>query len=147
MDAPQKSLPVLCGALAASILAAWTVGRLEVSPQASSAASPRETRRVLEEHFPDGRIHVRRWVVDTADGQTVNDGEMTVWHPSGQLRSRGTWQQGKKHGRFEHWHASGASAKLVHYDSGLADGPFFDWDDEGRLLRRETWRQGRRVAE
>lgn len=123
--------------LAALVLAMAIVG--------SGGAANRAAREVLEERYPDGRIHVRREVARGTDGQPVNDGRLTVWHPNGQVRSVGTWVGGQKHGRFTHWHANGQKARELAYDQGQAHGLVREWDENGRLVRDERWAAGQRV--
>lgn len=132
----------LVGSLAASVAAAWLV-REQIAEGPSSGSLPRQ---VLEESFPNGQIHVRREVIQPADDEPLNDGELSVWYESGQRRSRGTWQRGQKHGLFEHWHENGKPAKRVVYDRGLADGPYVEWNERGEVVRSEMWRAGRRVV-
>lgn len=131
----------LAGALAASVAATWFV-REQIAVGPASDGLPRQ---VLEERFPNGQIHVRREVIQPVDDEPLNDGALTVWYESGQLRSQGTWQRGQKHGLFEHWHENGNPAKRVVYDRGLADGPYVEWNERGEMVRSETWREGRRV--
>jgi hypothetical protein len=123
-------------ALLAALATAWVGGPAEVV-----AGSQRLT---LEERFADGSLHIRRQVVRSPSGEIYNDGLLTVWYPGGQLRSQGTWHNGKKDGPFTHWHPNGQKAKEVHYARGLAEGAYRQWDDQGRLEREESWSGGHR---
>lgn len=143
MQHPARSTLHLVAALLSSLAAAWAMSRVEWTKR-PAVANP--SRHVVDDHFPDGQLHIRREVVRLSDGTELNDGQLTVWYPDGQRRSCGTWRQGKKHGPFEHWHPSGARAKRVHYEHGLAHGPYAEWDEQGRPIRDEIWRRGKRVS-
>ncbi len=136
------NLPRPLPLLVVTVLAAFDLWIAAGNRTAVQHADP--ARQIVEERFPNGGLHVRREVIDTADGP-LNDGTLTVWYESGQLRSQGQWQSGRKHGPFEHWHANGRPAKRVTYRDGLADGRFQQWDEQGAVVRDELWRDGRRV--
>jgi hypothetical protein len=125
---------------------------IEHQPSTDVAASqsvdetpPAGTTRLVEEHWPGGRLKLRRHVVETSDGQLVQHGPLEVWYESGTHRSVGNWANGQKHGHFTFWHENGQPKAEVDYRHGRADGTAIFWDDRGRELRRESWHNGQRV--
>jgi hypothetical protein len=100
---------------------------------------------VVEQHWPDGGLHVRRTVMTTGDGRRLNHGPLTVWYETGEPRSEGHWHDGRKHGHFVFWHQNGRKAKEFTWSDGRGNGVFIAWDEQGVELRRELWRHGQRI--
>jgi hypothetical protein len=138
---PHRAGPADIQLLALGLLA-WGVltGCSERLPQ--SGAFELE---VVEEHWPDGTLHVRRTAITTGDGSRLNHGPLSVWYETGELRSEGHWRHGQKHGHFVFWHKNGQKAKEFTWSKGLGNGLFISWDDQGNELRRESWRDGQKI--
>ena len=103
--------------------------------------------QVVDEHWPNGTLYVRRTVATDDDGNQVNHGPLTVWYESGELRSQGHWRDGRKHGQFVFWHKNGQKSKEFTWTDGLGDGVYTEWDEAGNRLRREVWCDGERVGD
>jgi hypothetical protein len=64
--------------------------------------------------YPEGGP---QWAYETRDG--VPHGSSTTYHPDGQVRSRGSYRDGRKDGRFEHFRADGSFDRQLYYYRGL----------------------------
>lgn len=144
MATRNRALTLSVAVSAAAILL-LSVGYWKPNPFSAAEPTrllPREQRQTLEERGPAGQLHVRREVIQTSDGTTLNDGRLTVWYPDGAVRSEGTWWRGQKHGLFTHWHPNGQKAREVTYHYGRAQGLFQEWDEQGQLIKSQAWHDG-----
>jgi len=114
---------------------------------AGCAPSNNGNPRMVEEHWPDGTLHVRRSVVTNWRGAEINHGPLEVWYESGQQRSLGHWKNGRKHGQFVYWHENGQKKMELTNVDGRAHGRVQEWDSTGQLIRDEEWRNGRPMQE
>lgn len=120
------------------LLLAWSLG--------GCAPSTKSTPHLVEEHWPDGRLHIRRSVVTNWRGEVINDGPLEVWYENGQQRSLGHWKNGIKDGPFIYWHENGQQKMKLRNVDGRAHGRVQEWSADGKLIRDEQWRDGKRVA-
>jgi len=98
------------------------------------APPPRGVDRVetVEEHWPDGRLRLRREVLRTADGTLLDHGTYTRWHDNGQQEYQATFIEGQIHGVATRWHRNGQIWTEQHFAHGQRHGPRYTWDEAGR---------------
>jgi|GEM_PF-1864996 len=108
---------------------------------AAKAPSERvaEDVRVVEEHWPDGTLRLRKHVVAGSDGVDVDHGAFVRWYDNGLKEYEGFFVYGKVHGIETAWHRNGQKRTEQHYDHGLRHGPRFGWDEAGRLRQEEHY--------
>lgn len=127
-------------------LAPWvvvlSVGLLSLT---GCGPSPSDHPRVVEEHWPGGKVRTRRTVIENSQGELINHGPLESYYEDGTPRSRGQWEMGQKHGEFVYWHPNGQKRAELTNRQGRAHGTFREWDEAGRLVREETWRDGRPI--
>ncbi len=98
-----------------------------------------EDVRVVEDHWPDGKLRLRKHVLANSDGTTVDHGAFTRWYDNGVKEYEGLFIRRKVHGLETTWHRNGQKRTEQHYDHGLRHGPRFGWDDAGRLRQEEHY--------
>lgn len=65
-------------------------------------------------------------------------GKFMAWHPNGQKASEGMYEDGKQHGNWTWWHANGQKQTSGHYTHGRRTGDWAWWNQEGRLEERTS---------
>jgi hypothetical protein len=96
-----------------------------------------EPVQVVEEHWPDGTLRVRKQVLRQDDGSLVEQGTFTRWFASGQKEYEATFARGVLDGVETRWHENGTKATEAHYVNGLRDGTRRVWDANGMLRKEE----------
>jgi hypothetical protein len=92
----------------------------EPPPQVAAEASQ---PKLVESHWPDGTLWVRKYVRHKPDGSSVLEGLYTEWHPSGEKAYEVSFSAGKKHGIATRWHKGGQKWIVEAYDNGKRHGP------------------------
>lgn len=77
---------------------------------ACSSGVPRSTPTLRVHHYPDGRPHFQY-----ALRENIPHGEGVVWHRNGELKSRGEYVNGVKHGIFKFYGEDGAFQSQAMY--------------------------------
>lgn len=106
----------------------------EPPPQVLAEAS---RPKLVETHWPDGTLWVRKYVRHKADGSSVLEGLYTEWHPNGVKAYEVTFVGGKKHGIATRWHKNGQKWIEETYDHGMRHGPSTIWDATGTKRKEE----------
>ena len=106
-----------------------------------SAAKPGVTAvpekvEVVEEHWPNGKLRLRREVTRAPDDTLVDEGRYTRWYDNGQKEYEGVFVHGKPDGVATSWHCNGLKWIEEHYVQGQREGVRLDWDENG-ILRKE----------
>lgn len=65
-------------------------------------------------------------------------GKFMAWHPNGQKASEGNYDEGKQHGRWVWWHSNGQKQTEGHYTKGRRTGDWAWWNEAGRLEERTS---------
>ncbi|MFH1747619.1 MAG: hypothetical protein ABIG44_11305 [Planctomycetota bacterium] len=104
-------------------------------------ARPAENVRVVEEHWPNGVLRVRREVVSAVDGTLINHGLYTQWYQDGTKEYESTYVQGQLHGVETAWHMNSRKRTEQHYEHGERHGPRYVWDEEGNKRGEEHYWQ------
>lgn len=114
------------------------------APQAPQSAAPAETPAVeiVEEHYPDGALLIRREVLRQPDGRLLNHGLFTEWHPDGTKKLEVTFIRGAKEGTETTWHLNGQVWIKQDFAAGQPHGPRRTWDEQGRLRGEEFFAHG-----
>ena len=118
-----------------------TESRPTVAPVLGQAV-PAGAVETVEEHWPDGRLRLRKEVYRQADGSTVNHGRYQRWYPEGQAEYECAFDHGQKHGVTTMWHRNGKVWTQDHHVHGVRHGVFRTWDDAGRLRKEEHYCEG-----
>jgi hypothetical protein len=106
----------------------------------SPAAPDHET---VEEHWPDGKLRLRKQVLRLEDGTTVDDGSFERWYDDGTMEYTAVFVRGKKEGTTIRYHRNGRIASRQQYHDGERHGLSENWDDQGRKVKEENWADGR----
>ena len=107
------------------------------------AAAPAEDVRVIEQHWPDGSLRIRRQVLQGPDDTWVNHGSYTRWYDSGGKEYQASFLDGRKHGTETRWHQNGQKHAEAHYVNGQRHGVSRTWDESGTLRKEEHHANGR----
>lgn len=102
----------------------------------AAQAAPAAKAEVVEEHWPNGVLRLRKEVLRGRDGTGVDHGTYTGWYDNGQVEYQGTFVQGKVDGVATRYHRNGQKAVEEHFAHGLREGPRYSWDESG-ILRKE----------
>jgi hypothetical protein len=103
------------------------------------AVAPDPRVEIVEDHWPNGQLRLRRHVLRQADGTLVDHGPYTTWHDNGQQAYEATFVEGKIHGLETQWHQNGRKRTEQHYDQGRRHGPRYAWDEGGHLRKEEHY--------
>jgi antitoxin component YwqK of YwqJK toxin-antitoxin module len=97
---------------------------------------PMAKAEVVEEHWPNGVLRLRKEVLRSSDGTVVDHGSYESWYDNGQIEYQGTFVQGKADGIARRFHRNGQKSVEESLAKGMRQGPRFSWD-EGGVLRKE----------
>jgi len=103
------------------------------------ARRPVANLEVVEQHWPDGKLRLRKEVLRNADGSLTNHGAYARWYDNGQKEYETTFVHGKKHGTTTQWHRNGRKWTEEHHVDGQRQGKSTTWDESGRKLREESY--------
>ncbi len=109
----------------------------------TSLDSPAGANQIVEQHWPDGRLRLRKEVLRNPDGTVVDHGPYTRWHKNGAMEYQTTFVRGKKHGTATRWHMNGQEWIEEHYLDGKRHGVAYTWDSSGRKIKEEHHLNGR----
>ena len=98
---------------------------------------------LVEEHWPDGQLQLRKQVQVQADGTTVDHGKFERWHDNGKKEYEATFVRGKKEGTTIRYHRNGQKATQQEYLKGQRHGPSTSWNDSGVKVKAENWFEGK----
>lgn len=70
------------------------------------------------------------------------EGPFTEYYISGQLKSRGQFEEGLQTGEWKNWYESGQLQSIVNYENGLPHGNFFRYSVEGKIIESGSYRDG-----
>ncbi|MEE8386221.1 MAG: hypothetical protein V3S01_09905 [Dehalococcoidia bacterium] len=102
-----------------------------------------EGAQIVEQHWPGGRLRLRKEVLRNPDGTVVDHGRYTRWHENGAKEYETTFVRGKKHGTATRWHMNGRKWIEEHYLNGKRHGAGCSWDASGRKRKEEHHLNGR----
>jgi hypothetical protein len=109
----------------------------------TTAPAAHANSEILEEHWPDGTLRLRREVIREPDGTIVNNGLYTRWHTNGQKEYEAHFVNGRKNGTTYRWHRNGQLWMEENYDHGKKEGASTTWDDKGRKRKIERYTAGK----
>jgi len=104
---------------------------------------PLEKRDVVEQHWPDGQLRLRKQVLRNPDGTLVNHGTYARWYSNGHKEYEAVLVRGKKHGTTTRWHKNGRKWSEQHYVNGQKHGASYIWDENGVKRKEEHHVQGK----
>ena len=98
---------------------------------------------VVEDHWPDGKLRLRKHVLRSADGTPVDHGLYTRWHTNGRKEYEATFVRGLKEGIETRWHRNGQKWLEAHYVRGQRHGTCRTWDEGGAKRKEEHHDHGK----
>ena len=72
----------------------------------------------------------------------MNDGLFATWYESGQKRSEGHWEDGKKVGKWLSWHSNGQLESEGSYIDDRKDGLWVSYDETGTKVSEDVYAAG-----
>ena len=124
------------------LIAALGVGCVQCL-HAAVPESPSGTPEVVEEHWPNGQLRLRKQVLRLDDGTTVDHGSFDRWYSDGGKEYAAVFANGGKEGTTVRFHRNGQVASRQEYRDGERNGPSVSWDDSGAKVKEENWADGR----
>ena len=110
--------------------------------QPTPAAQPTSRVEVVEEHWPDGQIMLRKHVLRQQDGTLVDHGSFQRWHVNGAKEYEIIFVLGEKDGTEIRYHRNGQAWTRCEYSNGKRNGASITWDDSGAMVKEEGWADG-----
>jgi antitoxin component YwqK of YwqJK toxin-antitoxin module len=98
---------------------------------------------VREKQFPDGKPQERYSYVLDAEGHEVKEGLQEEWYPSGKLKGRVPWKQGREEGAAVFYHPDGRKSYEVFYREGKKTGLATVWHSNGQRQWQAAFRDGK----
>jgi antitoxin component YwqK of YwqJK toxin-antitoxin module len=119
------------------LMALGLVAGCQQPAREAQRAAPAAKAEVVEEHWPNGGLRVRKEVLRSRDGTLVDHGTYTGWYDNGQVEYHGMFVQGKVDGVATRYHRNGQKAVEEYYANGVREGPRYSWDESGVLRKEE----------
>jgi antitoxin component YwqK of YwqJK toxin-antitoxin module len=98
---------------------------------------------LVEEHWPNGQLRLRKQVLHREDGSVVDHGSFKRWHDNGKKEYEAVFVEGKKEGTTIRYHKNGRKAAQQEYRNGKRHGRCVNWDGSGRMVKEENWAEGK----
>ena len=98
---------------------------------------------LVEEHWPNGQLRLRKHVQIQADGTSVDHGTFQRWHDNGKKEYEANFVLGKKEGTTIRYHRNGRKATQQEYLKGERHGPSASWNEAGVKVKEENWAEGK----
>ena len=134
----MKRLWIMLLLLTVLLWAGYSQSSAQVSAQPSTG-----TVEVVEEHWPDGGLMLRKQVLRQPDGTRVDHGTFERWHKNGQREYEAVFVYGKKEGTTVRYHQNGRKSSQQEYRDGRRHGLSVSWDAAGEKVKEENWADGR----
>ena len=109
----------------------------------TSLKGPAEKVEIVEQHWPDGKLRLRKHVLKHPDGTAVNHGTYSRWYNNAQKEYEAVFVMGRKEGTATLWHRNGKEWTEEHYVDGKKHGARYTWDDDGRRRKEEHYFNGK----
>jgi antitoxin component YwqK of YwqJK toxin-antitoxin module len=108
------------------------------------AAGPTSAQTTLvEEHWPNGQLRLRKHVLVQEDGTPVDHGRFQRWYDNGEKEYEAVFVLGEKEGTTVRFHRNGRKATQQEYVKGLRHGPSVSWNPSGIKVKEENWAEGK----
>ncbi len=137
---------LLIAGVAASLTAQENDGHLIMLDSAASILElpgprslPAPKGELVKQRYPNGAIHIERWVTETADGDFVNHGAYTEYDPAGQVARSGDYENGLRHGSWSQLITADEIKQLVGQLGGSFKAPFFSKVDFAQGQMSGNW--------
>lgn len=98
--------------------------------------------QVVEEFHADGAIRLRKEVIQSINGESIDHGKYTQWYPDGTREYEAQFIGGKKCGATTRWHSNGRKWIEQSYGDGVIHGISRTWDEQGRLRSEQHFDSG-----
>ena len=97
---------------------------------------------LVEEHWPNGQLRLRKNVLRQEDGTIVDHGRFERWHDNGNSEYEAVFVLGRKEGTTVRYHRNGQMATRQEYRNGQRHGGSISWDGTGVKVKEENWAEG-----
>ncbi|MBX9346347.1 hypothetical protein K5M36_04525 [Chromobacterium vaccinii] len=106
---------------------------------------PAGRQQEIYQQDKEGRYWLKRREIvgDKPDTRLSQQGEITTWHPNGQMASHYYSQNGKWYGPYETWYENGKKQELCHYIDGDKNGKSEQWYENGQMSASDDYRNGK----
>ena len=99
--------------------------------------------KLVEEHWPDGRLQLRKHVLVLEDGRSVDHGKFERWHDNGEKEYEAVFVLGRKEGTTIRYHRNGRKSNQQEYRKGERHGRSVSWNEAGEKVKEENWYEGK----
>jgi len=130
------------GLVPVALTLALVVGCSNSHP-ATPSTEPAGPTQVVEEHWPNGRLKVRKELIASSKGGSVDHGTYERWYDNGQKEYEATFVHGQKDGPVTRWHKNGQKWVEEHYVAGQRHGVRSIWNDKGMKAKEEHYLHGK----
>ncbi len=113
--------------------------QLEVVPAEPDDQAGRAGNEIIRQRYPDGRIQIRRFVIQDEFGNYLNHGPWTLYSQRGQIMARGQFEEGLMTGNWERWHPEGSGGLFSESPFGEFQGPFLSVCGFAEGQQHGTW--------
>lgn len=125
---------------------------LEMSPETPPARlAGARSQEIIRQRYPDGKIQIRRFVIQDNDGNFLNHGLWTLYSRQGKILAEGQFVDGLMNGPWKRWHAGDLEAMFQEKPFDEFERPFLsscgfaDGKQQGIWTVRD--RQQRKILE
>ena len=125
------------------IVLAATLAGCHHGGRSEPTSRPTPDVEVVEQHWPDRTVRLRKEVIRNLEGELVNHGTYTRWYDNGRKEYECTFIRGQKHGITTMWHRNGRKWTETHHVHGKRHGLSTTWDTAGRKRREESYADDR----
>ena|GEM_PF-1926453 len=105
--------------------------------------SPAQRVEIVEEHWPDGKLRLRKHMLRGPDGTPINHGPYRRWHTDGRKEYEANFVRGEKDGIETRWHRNGQKWIEACYVRGRRHGVSHTWDEDGMKRKEERHTHGK----
>ncbi len=103
-----------------------------------------DLQEVIEERWEDGSPRIVRTYAPSAD--TLIIVKELSYYPNGQVRLKGSFLEGERHGHWVYYYDNGKRWSEGHYVNGLEDKKRRVWHHNGQLNYEGMFRMGKKVG-
>ncbi len=104
---------------------------------------PTAEPELVEEHWPDGQLRLRKYVLRLEDGTSVDHGSFVRWYDNGRKEYEAVFVLGRKDGTTVRFHRNGQKATQQEYSKGRRHGRSTSWNNAGVKVKEENWAEGK----
>ncbi len=108
-------------------------------------ACSKKIEKVIEETYQNGDPKLVKYY--KIDGEIRKVVKEIAYYPNNQVRYKGEFADGKRHGKWIYYYESGNKWSEGYYNAGERDGQGLTWHENGQLYIEGYYNNGKRVRE